>query len=195
MRIIAKTIICLIILLLSNGILKSQEASVEKSVFGIQTGFWGVWVHNEARLSTKWALRTEVGLFDYYGLIEGIHLEPILTVEPRWYYNLNKRQRKGKRIDANSGNFVAFKTSFRPDVFTIPVYVNAERINPSFAFVPTWGTRKNFGQKFNYEIGFGLGWEYFSKGWSGVFENNLAGPDDPKITVAFNLHLRIGYKL
>ena len=195
MKIILIAKICLFTVLLSTMPLKSQEVSVEKSIFGIQTGFWGVWGYNEARLSSKWVLRTEVGLFDYYGLWEGLHFEPVLSVEPRWYYNLTKRQRNGKRTDANSGNFVAFKTSFRPDVFSIPVYTYADKTNPSFAIVPTWGTRKNIGQKFNYEIGFGVGGEYFSKGWGGTYEDDLGRPGDPKITVAFNLHLRIGYKL
>ena len=32
-------------------IAKSQNASVEKSMYGIQTGFLGIWVHNESKLS------------------------------------------------------------------------------------------------------------------------------------------------
>src|SRR5690554_1852334 len=39
-------------------------ASVEKSVLGIQTGLLGIWAFHEAKLSNKWALRTELG-FDY----------------------------------------------------------------------------------------------------------------------------------
>ncbi|HEX3166783.1 MAG TPA: hypothetical protein VHQ93_11035 [Chitinophagaceae bacterium] len=39
----------------------AQKASVEKSVFGIQTGFLGIWAHNESRLSNRIALRSEIG--------------------------------------------------------------------------------------------------------------------------------------
>ena len=39
----------------------AQNISVEKSVFGIQTGL-GIWVHNESRMSNKIALRSELGL-------------------------------------------------------------------------------------------------------------------------------------
>mgnify|MGYP003668620850 CR=1 FL=1 len=41
---------------------KTQSASVEKSVFSIQTGFLGLWVNHEAKLTNKIALRTELGL-------------------------------------------------------------------------------------------------------------------------------------
>lgn len=40
---------------------KSQNASVEKSVFGIQTGFLGIWGHNETKLTNQIALRSEIG--------------------------------------------------------------------------------------------------------------------------------------
>ena len=43
---------------------KSQNTSVEKSTFGIQTGVLGIWAYNEARLSNSIALRTEIG-FDF----------------------------------------------------------------------------------------------------------------------------------
>ena len=39
----------------------AQEAGVEKSVFGIQTGFLGIWGHNESRLNSAFALRSEIG--------------------------------------------------------------------------------------------------------------------------------------
>ncbi|QCX02028.1 hypothetical protein FGM00_18610 [Aggregatimonas sangjinii] len=175
--------------------MKAQDTSVEKSLFGIQTGFWGFWGYHEARLDPKWALRTEVGIFDYFGLAEGLHFEPILTLEPRWYYNRKNRLEKAKRIDDNSGNFIAFKTSLRPDVFAIPVNTYQERKNLSISFVPTIGTRKNIGKKFNYELGFGLGIEYFSKGGAGFSIFADENPDDDKFGPAFNLHLRVGYKL
>lgn len=40
----------------------SEDASVEKSIFGLQTGVLGLWAYNEARLSKSIALRTELGL-------------------------------------------------------------------------------------------------------------------------------------
>ncbi len=80
-------------------IAKSQTVSVENSTFGIQTGFLGIWAHNEAKLSNQIVLRSELG-FDsgiwggsYYDKT-GYVFAPVITLEPRWYYNLNKRVKK-----------------------------------------------------------------------------------------------------
>ena len=40
---------------------KSQNASIEKSLYGIQTGFFGIWAHNETKLTNQIALRSEIG--------------------------------------------------------------------------------------------------------------------------------------
>jgi hypothetical protein len=65
MKRILSTLTLCIIFLASKG----QDASVEKSIFGTQIGWLGVWVYNEAKLSTDFALRSEIGLTgtcDYY---------------------------------------------------------------------------------------------------------------------------------
>jgi hypothetical protein len=76
----------------------AQNTGIEKSIFNVQTGFLGVWVNNEYRLSNEIVLRSEVGLDlgfqgcsdcnTVYGLI------PVISHEPRWYYNINKRNSK-----------------------------------------------------------------------------------------------------
>lgn len=40
----------------------AQDASVEKTTFGIQTGVLGLWLHNEMKISDKVALRLEMGI-------------------------------------------------------------------------------------------------------------------------------------
>ncbi|MNX66797.1 hypothetical protein D3C86_979000 [compost metagenome] len=40
----------------------AQEISVEKSFFEIQTGFVGLWINNESKLSNSLVLRSELGL-------------------------------------------------------------------------------------------------------------------------------------
>ena len=57
-----KKIILGLIFLGSIGIGRSQNASVEESIFGIQTGILGIWAHNESKLGNSIALRTELGL-------------------------------------------------------------------------------------------------------------------------------------
>ena len=132
-------------------IAKSQTASVEKSTFGVQTGFLGVWIHNESKLSSFIALRSEIGLDTGVtirnGNTTGFLLTPVLTLEPRWYYNLNKRVSKSKRVDGNSGNFISIKTTYHPDWFVISNESNLNFIT-DISIVPTWGIRRNIGNHF-----------------------------------------------
>jgi hypothetical protein len=69
-------------------------------------------------------------------------MTPVITAEPRWYYNLNKRVNKSKRIDGNNGNFISLKTSYHPDWFVISNYDNINIIS-DISLVPTWGIRRN----------------------------------------------------
>ena len=167
---------------------KVQSASVESSVFGIQTGIAGLWVHGEFKLTNKFALRAELGLDlgiweNNYTNETGIGLIPVITLEPRFYYNLNKRLNKGKRIDGNSGNFIALKTSYNSDLFFI---ASNEDLNleTDFMIIPTWGIRRSLGKHFNYEAGFGLGYIHYREEYY----------SDNKSDVAVNIHARIGYK-
>ena len=59
-------------------IAKSQNASVEKSTFGVQTGVLGLWAYNEVKLSNSIALRTELG-FDF-GIWETTYYDPELAL-------------------------------------------------------------------------------------------------------------------
>lgn len=173
--------------------LKAQDTSVENSTFGIQTGILGFWVHNEVKLSNTIALRTEFGLEGQIYKIGRTENEntanyifaPVLTLEPRWYYNLNKRATKSKNTTGNSGNFLSLKTSYYPDWFMISNEEGLLMTNQVF-IIPTWGMRRDLGKNFVFETGFGLGYaHYFTKNIG--YEENESG-------AAVNLHLRIGYR-
>jgi hypothetical protein len=168
---------------------KAQEPVVDKSVFGIQTGFLGIWAHGEFGLNSKIALRVEFGLDGaiWGGTLyekTGFNLAPVLTAEPRWYYNLPKRESKDKRVDHNSGDFISVKTSYQPDWFLIS---NDDDRHPIgfISMIPTWGIRRNMGEHFNYEAGAGVGYRY-------IFPN-MMGYKENQGEIAFNLHLRIGF--
>ncbi len=183
-----RNFISLIIFLLAfstNG----QVASVEKSIFNIQTGFLGVWLNNESKLSDKVALRSEIG-FDagyFMGSIynkTGFFMTPVLTLEPRWYYNLKNRIAHSKKIKNNSGNFFAIKVSYNPDWFVISNY-DGISILSQVSLIPKWGIRRNLGNRFNFEGGGGVGYKYyFSEKADYISRENEAAVD---------LHLRIGF--
>ncbi|WP_299891553.1 hypothetical protein [uncultured Lacinutrix sp.] len=166
---------------------KAQDASVEKSIYGIQTGLLGVWVHNEYKLSNAFALRSELGIDAGVSITRDntdFLAAPVITLEPRWYYNLNKRVKKSRRIDGNSGNFISIKTSYHPDALLTSVRDNVNFLS-DITIVPTWGIRRNIGKHFNYETGIGVGYIKIFKE-----ANTTVSSQD----VAVNLHLRIGYR-
>lgn len=169
----------------------AQEiASVEKSTTGIQIGFLGIWVHNEFKITNQIAFRSEIG-FDS-GLFGGSRYEkglgviftPVITLEPRLYYNLNKRSSRNKDISGNSGNFLSLKSSYNPGWFSISNYEGVS-VSSQVSIVPTWGIRRMIGNHFNYEAGIGLGVSHF-------FKRNISYEN--KNEPAINLHLRLGYK-
>ncbi|MGB1307883.1 MAG: hypothetical protein ACPG6B_03165 [Oceanihabitans sp.] len=183
-----KKTLLLISLCLFNYIAKAQDASVEKSIFGIQTGILGAWIHHEAKLTNKIALRTEIGAdVGLYGRNNSTDyiLGTVLTLEPRWYYNISKRSTKKKRIDGNSGNFISLKTSYHPDLILASNNKNITLVS-DLTIVPTWGIRRPIGKHFNYEAGIGVGYIHYFKKENVIILNEA--------DVAVNLHLRIGYR-
>ncbi len=172
-----------------NYIAQSQNVQAEKSVYGIQAGLLGVWAHREIRMSNSIALRAEVGMDagiwggTFYPET-GYLITPVFTVEPRWYYNLNKRNSKSKNIAGNSGNFLTLQASFHPNGFVISNYHGVEIVN-QVSFIPTWGIRRVYGKHFIYELGFGVGYRYLFAKSAGYSENESE--------TAVNLHLKIGY--
>lgn len=169
---------------------QDTSASVEKSVFGAQTGVLGIWAYNELKLADQFALRTEIGLdADFWGGVfnngNGFLLTPVLTLEPRFYYNIRKRSEKSKTIAGNSGNFISLKTSYHPNLFVISSRSGIEII-PDLSIIPTWGIRRSIGQHFNYEFGVGIGYEYIYYKSIGLNKNDR--------DATANLHVRIGYQ-
>ncbi len=129
-----------------------DDVSVEKSTFGTQVGLIGIWLYNELKLSDQVAFRSEIGI----GGVNTTNIVPIVALEPRWYYNLNERANKGKRIDGNSGNYVSLRTSYH---FRSVLEAEENDVNRIF-IAPTWGIRRNLGKHFNYEVGVGGGLGY-----------------------------------
>lgn len=169
---------------------KAQNASVEKSTFGIQIGTLGIWAHREVKLTNEIALRAEIGMdAGFFGGSfypkNGYLMTPVITLEPRWYYNLDKRVSKSKNISGNSGNFLTLQTSYHPNWFVISNYDNVEIAN-QISIIPTWGLKRNIGKHFTYETGIGIGYRY-------IFAES-AGYSKNEEEAAANLHLRIGYR-
>lgn len=132
-------------------------------------------------------MRTEIGMDaglwnNIFNDDRGLIFTPVLTLEPRFYYNLEKRDSKTKRIENNSGNFISVKTSFHPDWYSPRTILVSLK---TFLIIPTWGIRRNLGEFLNLEAGFGIGYQY-------TFAKNIGYVNNHSDVVA-NLNLRIGY--
>lgn len=186
-----KKLLLLAALSISGGTAVAQEAAatVEESIFNVQTGFLGLYVNNESRLADKWALRTELGLdaafsansntSDVWGLM------PAINIEPRYYYNIAKRAAKNRNTANNSANFFTVSLRYNPDWFILSNQDNIITENTVY-LIPKWGIRRSIGNSgFNYEAGIGIG--YYS-----IFGSDRKYYADPD-GVAADLHLRIGY--
>ncbi len=164
----------------------SQE--VEKSIVGIQLGFLGGWVNHELRLSHHWALHSEFGLDGTLSRIvdDGDFpiILPMVSLQPRYYYNLPKRKAEIKDITDNSANYLAINFIFYPEFFS---YSNQENINikNGLFIMPTWGIRRNFNQYFYYELGAGVGFNI----------NGLSEIEGKESILIYNILARVGYKI
>jgi hypothetical protein len=181
-----KKLFIILVAAFSFSTINAQQPSVERSISGVQLGFMSAWAYHEMRLSNSIALRAEAGLGAGYSYHESFFSErysnfavfPVLAVEPRYYYNLNKRSQKRKYIGNNAGNFVAINTTVTPG-WLIASNLEESSFTGNVSFVPTWGMRRNLGRNFDYELGAGLGYGF--------------GFDGSRGTV-FRPHLRIGYQ-
>lgn len=179
----------------------AQEASVEKSIFGIQAGFGsgvGIWVNNESKWSNSIALRTEIGLENDFTVGDhydgaGFILQPVLTVEPKYYYNLVKRNSKGRNTANNSGNYLSVKTSYHPDWFVINLDDNVTK-TADLAIIPTWGIRRQIGNHFTYETALGFGYRivYLKANYTNGNVQNVDGAQNRNQYIPY-LHVGIGY--
>ena len=172
-----------------------EEASVEKNLYGVQLGIVNTSFYYETKLDRKITLRTEAGLklvsstkeFDDPSIEDKTttQISPYLTLEPRWYYSLDRRKRLEKNIKNNSANYISLRTSYHFN--NSPLIQNGYfDIIPAVLIVPKFGTRRVFAKHFNYEFSGGVGYQYniFSK-----TENCNCVHSD----AAVDFQIRIGY--
>lgn len=177
---------------------KAQEASVEKSLWGIQIGISPLAIYNEAKLTNSIALRSELGFgFGWAGGYSGDSYQwaiiPIINIEPRYYYNLKKRVEKGKQIDGNSGNYLSLSFSYQPSVGITSKNTN---LVSSIYIIPMYGIRRNISKRFNYELAFGIGYNWIFKEYTFVdySTNTKSTHHKTEHDIAYGVRLAIGYK-
>lgn len=105
---------------------------------------------------------------DYHLLTGG------LSVEPRFYYNLNRRYRKGKRVRGNSGGYLSADVSL-----FFPVVTSRDiKVKTFYGITPYWGVRRVW-RHFLFDMAGGIS-------YVGTFEGSYG--------VSPTLRLILGYK-
>jgi hypothetical protein len=173
-----------------------QQATVEKNIYGFQIGLLSASFQYETKLARKIALHFETGASLYFyetasfnsnGTRKlGTITAPFFSVEPRFYYGLDRRLRLNKNIRRNGSNFISINTTYAANNNEITNSHNDYEIVPSIFIIPTYGIRRNFAKNFNYEFLFGLGYRYniFSK---------TKGCNCAQSETDLNLQAKIGY--
>ncbi|MEK6481126.1 hypothetical protein WJR50_26525 [Catalinimonas sp. 4WD22] len=158
---------------------QSSTESLEKHLTSVDVGFLGAWINHERQIGEQFTLNANLG-FDgglYGGGGEFNYLfVPSISVEPRFYYNFNKRVSKGKRTMNNSANYLTIATTFFPKLIEITNDRNNGReIITRATFIPEWGIRRSIGNrfKFDFAVGYGLAIE----------EDGVAG--QPALSLSF----------
>lgn len=170
-----KRIIVILFLVLCGQFANAQEElqkhSVSKNITGVQAGFFGADVYNEFKVFNIISLRADFNLYsgiDYRDRLSDVGqspfyffdpnkvvFTPIFNIQPKVYYNLISRARRGKNIYNNSANYFSLNFKYVPNWFVI-TKSDAQPIT-QFYIVPTFGIRRSFAEKFNYEFKAGLG--------------------------------------
>lgn len=152
-------ILCLIVPYLNNAQNKHYlEAGVD--LIGIDVSY-------ERNFNSKFSVKSSIG---YNGSIyrtnENIFvLQPNIMVQPRFYYNKDKRNSKGKNTDYNSANFFSLNLEYLTSELNIS---NSGFYEPELFTIGTgWNLRRNItSSKFVYEFSTGIVYQYFGKNLS-----------------------------
>lgn len=165
-----------------------EKTDVEKSITSVQAGLLGAWLNNETKIAEHTTLRGELALNFGFSKQSSQDLlwafTPSLRLEPKYYYNIDRRLDKDKSIANNSGNFFSLPITYTPNWFVLSNVKN-RKVVPSLSIIPSYGLRRNIDEHFNYEFSFGLGYSYYFYKEVG-YQHNESG-------LGANLSFRLGY--
>lgn len=99
---------------------------------------------------------------DYYeDFIIDFFVEPALSLQYRLYYNLNRRDERGKNTARNSGNYFAFINENRFTKAPVGFYdVKEAKMRPIVAGALGWGMQRNYDSRFSLDFYLGAGIKY-----------------------------------
>jgi len=150
-----KYLIILLNLIVISNLSAQNKPAVEKKQFKINMLLPGVVF--EYGLNDKNTLYSELSVgFGYRNSSSAWSFYPHLTEEFRHYYNLDRRNSKGKVTSHNSGGFVALTA-----IYSFKSISSNESISSSnsyFTIAPVWGFQRTYKHNFNLGLNMGAGY-------------------------------------
>lgn len=125
--------------------------SYEKSIGRSQTLQARAFMASSFSFSYSMALGT-----DWY-----LHLDPALSLQYRYYYNHQARQKKEKRTEMNSMNYISplFETVFSKNRINMDHPLETER-RPIHTAGLVWGVQRNYQKHFSLDFHLGAGYTF-----------------------------------
>jgi hypothetical protein len=151
-------------ILLSSTFLFAQKTSTDnrlENLFKLDLGLRGIGVSYEPRLGKKINIDLAAGLgggydiwtnsFEYNWQIFNPAI--YLIVNPKFYYNRNKRLAKAKSISRNSGNYIGMAIKY-----TTPNLGEATYVYDALLFNLHWGLQRPIGKRWTFNTHVGVGY-------------------------------------
>lgn len=147
---------------------QDDNTFLKKDIVAVDIGLLlpGIWINYERHLGGLFTLKSELGLGFGFGNINGFvpddypnnyyAFTPIVRVEPRYYYNFNRRANVGKKTSYNASNYFALSATYFSNLFTIS-NVSGLGVERGVLLIPQWGINRTIGQRVNFEFAFGFG--------------------------------------
>ncbi len=159
---IKKTIIVVLLNFITFSSYSQEAPSLLNNRFEVGVGLLYAKVGYEQKLTNKLSvvgsLNYNMSYQNYNGYSETYSIGSI-KVEPRWYYNIEKRKAKGKNIKNNSANYFALEVEYLPKAMATQKFIDYHTLfEYAINYSTTYNIKRNIGQSnFGYEYGFGLG--------------------------------------
>jgi len=121
------------------------------------------------------------------------YLDPALMLQYRYYYNLAKRENKGKRTEMNSANYVSpiFETVFYKVRISDVEYTGKDRTAINTLGL-AWGLQRNYKWRFSLDLNMGVGYRF---GGRAELDNNGKVFINSVSEFAIPVHFTLGFWL
>ncbi|MEO6219833.1 MAG: hypothetical protein ABIO81_05355 [Ginsengibacter sp.] len=159
---------------------QTKQPTIRKNSISADIGFVGSWLNYEKQIKQLLTIKTSIGAeggFSFGPSTNYFALTPTLRLEPRYYYNFNRRVKLEKKTLYNAANYFAVTFLVIPNLFTISNAAGVE-FESGLHVIPKVGIKRTIGQRMNFEFGIGYG-PFFG-------ENGIDGAVGADIHIGYN---------